>query len=63
MHAVIEVSGSDVRVIDLGDSTGSILGWPPSRRTTCSSPATCSSSGPSASRSSSPRCRPRRRWA
>ena len=25
MHAVIEVSGSDVRVIDLGSSTGTIL--------------------------------------
>ena len=25
MHAVIEVSGSDIRVIDLGSSTGTVL--------------------------------------
>jgi len=29
MHAVIEVSGSDVRVIDLGSSTGTILNGSP----------------------------------
>jgi TonB family protein len=34
MHAVIEVSGSDVRVIDLGSSTGTIVNGQPIQRNT-----------------------------